>query len=91
MFLVSFIEKFNYEYCINLNTDTKEIKMVRNSHFCYREGRTGDANIKYISDLPNKLSEESVSFTLTSDGKLLLLLSSDPLFRIALIDMILSR
>lgn len=69
MFLVSFIEKFNYEYCITLHTDTNEVKMVRNSHFCYRDGRTSDLNVNYMPELPTKPKEESVSFTLISDGK----------------------
>ncbi|KAH9388770.1 hypothetical protein TYRP_008116, partial [Tyrophagus putrescentiae] len=73
MFLVSFLEKFNYEYCITLNTETNEIKMVRNSHFCYRESNSlpsssSDQSVKFPMELPKTLNEESVSFTLISDG-----------------------
>lgn len=35
-FLVSLIDKFNYEYCISYNIDNQEIRLIRNSHFCYR-------------------------------------------------------
>lgn len=30
------IDKFNYEYCISYNIDNQEIRLIRNSHFCYR-------------------------------------------------------
>ncbi|KAH9420851.1 hypothetical protein DERP_001285 [Dermatophagoides pteronyssinus] len=35
-FLVSLIDKFNYGYCISYNIENKEIRLIRNSHFCYR-------------------------------------------------------
>lgn len=38
-FLVSFLEKFNYEYCIAYDMGSGEMRLVRRSHFCYRESQ----------------------------------------------------
>ncbi|UXI17920.1 hypothetical protein NH340_JMT03863 [Sarcoptes scabiei] len=35
--LVSLKDKFNYEYCVTYNIQNNEIRLIRNSHFCYRK------------------------------------------------------
>lgn len=75
-FLVSFIEKFNYEYCISLNMQTNEIKMIPNSHFCFRENhqtfdKSGTLNNQVFGfdQLSNNgVPTPVVSFNLINEG-----------------------
>lgn len=72
-FLVSFVEKFNYEYCITYDMESSEIRLVRNSHFCYREDQPPDhANVDNYFGIPkvydHSFNDDLVTFTLINEG-----------------------
>lgn len=74
--LVSLKDKFNYEYCVAYNTYHQEIRLIRNSHFCYRPPpeliQEQPWSVPFRLNNPNNRFptrfDDSVSFILINDG-----------------------